>query len=81
MIKFREENAMREVERKKFWAIIERDKETGLYVGYVPSIPGVHSQGETIDELIENLKEVLELVSSEIDISDSDFVGIQEIYV
>ncbi len=51
MIKFRGENAMREAERKKFWAVIERDKETGLYVGYVPSIPGVHSQGEIIDEL------------------------------
>ena len=67
---------MREVGRKKFWAIIERDKETGLYVGYVPSIPGVHSQGETIDELIENLKEVLELVSNEISFSfETNFKG------
>ncbi len=43
-------------------AIIERDTDTGLYVGYVPGFPGAHSQGETLDELRENLREVIEML-------------------
>ena len=42
-------------------AYIEKDTETGLYVGIVPGIPGAHTQAETLDELQANLKEVLEL--------------------
>ena len=39
-----------------YTAIIEKDADTGLYVGYVPGFAGAHSQGETLDELHENLK-------------------------
>jgi predicted RNase H-like HicB family nuclease len=38
-------------------AYIERDPETGLYVGTVPEISGAHTQAETLDELQKNLKE------------------------
>ncbi len=48
-----------------FTAVIEHDRETGLYVGIVPGIPGAHSQGATLDELRRNLAEVLELVLEE----------------
>jgi len=41
---------------KTFTAIVERDSDTKLYVGYVPGVPGAHSQGETLDELQEKLK-------------------------
>jgi len=47
---------------KSFTAIIEKDIDTKLYVGYVPGFPGAHSQGETIDELQENLHEVIEML-------------------
>ncbi len=40
-----------------FTAIVERDSETHLYVGYVPGFPGAHSQGETLDELQDNLRQ------------------------
>ncbi len=43
-------------------AIVEQDSETSLYVGYVPGFPGAHSQGETLDELHENLQEVIEML-------------------
>ena len=43
-------------------AIIERCKQTGLYVGYIPGFAGVHSQGETIEELRTNLTEVIEIL-------------------
>ncbi len=45
-----------------YTAIIERCPDTGLYVGYVPGFPGAHSQGETLDELNANLREVIALL-------------------
>jgi len=47
---------------RTFTAIIERDTDTNLYVGYVPGFPGAHSQGETLDELQKNLHEVIEML-------------------
>lgn len=65
-----------------FTAIIERDRDTQLYVGYVPGFPGAHSQGETLDELQENLREVIEmLLEDEKPIFQTEFVGIQQIAV
>jgi predicted RNase H-like HicB family nuclease len=47
---------------RNFTAVIEKCSSTGLYVGYVPGFPGAHSQGETLEELNQNLKEVIELL-------------------
>jgi predicted RNase H-like HicB family nuclease len=47
---------------KVFTAVIERCPETKLYVGYVPGFPGAHSQGESLDELNANLREVIEML-------------------
>ena len=47
---------------KTFTAIVERDLDTNLYVGYVPGFKGAHSQGETLDELTKNLREVIEML-------------------
>ena len=49
----------------KIFAYIEKDVETGLYIGIVPYIIGAHTQGETLEELQENLKEVVELCLDE----------------
>lgn len=67
---------------KAFTAVIERCPDTGLYVGYVPGFPGAHSQGETLDELRRNLREVIAMLleDGEPDI-ESEFVGIQSIPV
>lgn len=69
---------------KTFTAYIEYDPETALYVGFVPGIPGAHSQGATLDELQHNLKEVLELCLEEVgeDLENMPrFVGLQQIEV
>lgn len=50
---------------RNFTAYIERDTETGLYFGVIPSVPGAYTQGETLEELQANLKEVLELCLEE----------------
>ncbi len=52
---------------RTFTAYIEFDPETALYVVVIPGIPGAHTQGETLDELQNNLKEVLELCLEELE--------------
>ena len=46
----------------RYTAVIERCPDTGLYVGYIPGFAGAHSQGQTLDELNENLKEVISML-------------------
>ncbi len=66
-------------------AYIEKDPETGLYVAIVPRILGAHTQADTLDELQENLKEVLELCLEEMEPENKrylpQFVGIQQVEV
>jgi predicted RNase H-like HicB family nuclease len=45
-----------------YTAVVERCADTGLYVGYIPGFPGAHTQAETLDELDQNLREVVELL-------------------
>ena len=47
---------------RTFTAVVEKCPDTHLYVGYVPGFPGAHSQGATLDELNNNLKEVIEML-------------------
>jgi len=65
-----------------FTAIVERDAETGLLVGYVPGWPGAHSQGATFDELQENLREVVGMLLEDGPPNlEAEFVGIQTVRV
>ena len=67
---------------QNFTVIIEKD-EDGYYVGYVPSIRGCHTQGKTLDELMKNIKEAIELCL-EVEnksIEPERFVGVQTIEV
>lgn len=67
---------------KIFTAIVERDSDTNLYVGYVPGFSGAHSQGKTLDELQENLREVIEmLLEDEKIVFKTEFIGTQQIVV
>ncbi len=67
---------------KMFTAVVEKCGDTGLYVGYVPGFPGAHSQGESLDELNRNLKEVIEmLLEGGEPVMDSEFIGTQNVSV
>lgn len=67
---------------KTYTAVIERCPDTGLYVGYVPGFPGAHSQATTLDELNANLKEVIEMLSTDGSPRiESQFVGVQTVEV
>ena len=43
-----------------FYVVIEKD-EDGYFVGEVPALRGCYSQGKTIEELMQNMKEVIEM--------------------
>jgi predicted RNase H-like HicB family nuclease len=67
---------------RTYTAVVERCQRTNLLVGYIPGLPGAHSQGETLDELNQNLKEVLELILEDGEpIQQSEFVGTQLVSV
>jgi predicted RNase H-like HicB family nuclease len=67
---------------RNFTAIIEKCQDTGLYVGFVPGFPGAHSQGETLEELNRNLKEVIELLLENGEPRfETEFVGTQNVVV
>ena len=56
--------------------VVERDADTGLYVGHIPGWPGAHSQGETLDELQGNLQEVIAMLLEDgAPKFESEFVG------
>ena len=67
---------------KDYTAVIEKCPDTGLYVGYIPGFAGAHSQGETMDELIANLCEVVAMLLEDGEPRlESEFVGTQHIVV
>ena len=67
---------------RNFSAVIERDPDTGLFVGFVPGFPGAHSQGGTLDELNANLREVIAMLLEDGEpILESEFVGVQNVAV
>ena len=67
---------------RTFTAVIEKCPDTGLYVGFVPGIPGAPSQAATLDELHENLREVIAMILEDGDPQvQSSFVGLQTVEV
>ena len=67
---------------RSYTAIVERCPDTDLYVGYVPGFPGAHSQGETLEELNENLSEVIAMILEEgAPTMSGEFVGTQVVLV
>jgi len=67
---------------RTFTTVVERDNDTDLYVGYVPGFPGAHSQAETLDELRENMREVIEMLLEDGEpVMEAEFVGTQEVVV
>ncbi len=67
--------------KQEFYVIIERD-EDGYFVGEVPQLKACYSQGETIDELMTNMKEVIELcLEEEQEIPSSQFIGVHKLVI
>ena len=71
---------------RTFNVLIEADEDGG-YIGSVPELPGCLTQGDTLDELMSNVREAIELcleVQAEEESvfkAESHFVGVQQITV
>jgi predicted RNase H-like HicB family nuclease len=67
---------------RTYTAVVERCADTGFYVGYIPGFPGAHTQAETLDELDQNLREVLELLLEDGEPRlEAEFVGTHTVTV
>ena len=67
---------------KSFTAVIEKDAQTGIYLGYVPGWPGAHSQGDTVEELRNNLAEVISMLLEDGEPKlEAQFVGTEQLKV
>jgi predicted RNase H-like HicB family nuclease len=67
---------------REFNVVVERDSE-GFFVATVPALPGCHTQARSLDQLMERVREAIELVL-EVEgepTEELDFVGIQRICV
>jgi predicted RNase H-like HicB family nuclease len=59
----------------KFTAIIEQG-ENGWYVGQIEEVPAAISQGETIEELKDNLLDALRLImDTNKEITEKEYIG------
>ena len=67
---------------REFSVIIERDTE-GYYVGTVPALRGCHTQARSLDQLMERIREAIEvcLEAQGDSLEPLDFVGVQTISV
>jgi predicted RNase H-like HicB family nuclease len=65
---------------REFFVVVEQDEE-GFYVGEVPQLAGCYSQARTLDELLENMREVILLcLEAEKPIAPlPQFVGIHKV--
>ena len=71
------------VGKREFYVVVEKD-EDGFFVGEVTQLTACYSQGETLEELMDNMREVICLCLEHED-TDPDavpeFVGVQRIVV
>jgi predicted RNase H-like HicB family nuclease len=67
---------------RSYQVVIERCPATGLYIGSVPGFPGAHSQGETVDELRTNMREVIAMLLEDGEPRlEAEFVGTETLTV
>ena len=65
-----------------FTAVVENYLETGLFVGFVRGFPGSPTQGESLDELQANLREVVSMLLEDGEPRlEAEFIGTQTVAV
>ncbi len=67
---------------RTFTAVVEKCPDTGLYMAHMPGFPGAHTDGVTMEELSQNMREVIELLLEDgAEPVVSEFVGTLRIAV
>jgi predicted RNase H-like HicB family nuclease len=67
---------------RQFDVIVEKDS-AGYFVASVPALPGCHTQAKSLDDLMERIREAIELcieVQGD-ELEPLDFVGVQRISI
>ena len=66
----------------QFDVVVEKDSE-GYFVATVPALHGCHTQAKSLDQLMERIKEAIELCLEVEGVVDEqlDFVGVQRVTV
>ncbi len=47
--------------RIREFSVVILEDESGGYIAIVPELPGCHTQGDSLDEVIRNIREAIEL--------------------
>ena len=68
------------MKKQIFTVLIEKD-ENGTYVAEVPDLKGCYTQGDSVEEVMKNIKEVIEMCLEEQNVTPNEFIGIQKIEV
>ena len=65
-----------------FTVLIEQD-EDGIYVANVPDIPGCYTQGRTVEQAMERIREAIQvcLEADDEEILPMKFIGVQQLEV
>lgn len=66
----------------QFDVVVEKDRE-GYFVATVPALHGCHTQAKSLDQLMERIKEAIELCLEVEGVVDEqlDFVGVQRVTI
>ena len=68
--------------KQEFYVFIEQD-EDGYLIGEVPQLRGCYTQGRTLDELLEDIREVIQLCLEDQPQPEEllEFVGVQKVTI
>ncbi len=68
------------METKTFTVLIERDEE-GIYIAKVPEIPGCYTQGKSVEQAMERIKEAIQVCveAEKEEYPQMKFVGVQQL--
>jgi len=71
---------------KQFDVVIEKDSKTKQFYASVPSLPGCYSYADNLEDLMENIKEAIELhlevmKEKKLKIDDNSVLGMVKVVV
>ena len=70
---------MSSITSKKIYTVLIEQDEDGIYVAKVPDITRCHTQGKTVPEVMERIKEAIQSCSKDENIEPLKFIGIQQV--
>ena len=66
--------------KRSYTVVVERD-EDGVYIAEVPSLRSCYTQGKSVEEVMERIKEVIRICEKEQEPENMEFVSLQKVEV